>query len=90
MEDRSSSEGRLCALPATLTVDSGSLVDSVGFDLIGSDLGKDVESALQVALAAGRFSQTEPNLFLSFDKRSLLPSATLSHTREAGCSKSSC
>ncbi len=53
MEDRSSSEGRLCALPATLTADSGSLVDSVGFDLIGSDLGKDVESALQVALAGG-------------------------------------
>ena len=53
MEDRSSSEGRLCALPATLTADPGSLVDSVGFDLIGSDLGKDVESALQVALAGG-------------------------------------
>jgi len=53
MEDRSSSEDRLCALPATLTADSGSLIDSVGFDLIGSDLGKDVESALQVALAGG-------------------------------------
>jgi len=33
--------------------DSGSLVDSVGFDVIGSDLGEDVESALQVALAGG-------------------------------------
>ncbi|NQT12275.1 MAG: hypothetical protein HQ582_05985, partial [Planctomycetes bacterium] len=33
--------------------DSGSLVDSVGFDLIGSDLGRDVESALQVALVGG-------------------------------------
>jgi hypothetical protein len=53
MEDKSSSEGWLCALPATLTADSGSLVNSVGFDLIGSDLGKDVESALQVALAGG-------------------------------------
>ncbi|REJ88245.1 MAG: hypothetical protein DWQ35_19900 [Planctomycetota bacterium] len=53
MKDRSSSEGRPCALPATLIAESGSLVDSVGFDLIGSDLGKDVESALQVALAGG-------------------------------------
>ena len=64
MEDRSSSEGRLCALPETLTVDSGSLVDSVGFDLIGSDLGKDVESALKVTLAGGAVfaNGTEPLL----------------------------
>ena len=53
MENRPSSEGQLCALPTTLNVDSGTLVDSVGFDLIGSDLGNDVESALQVALAGG-------------------------------------
>lgn len=62
MEDRSSSEGRLCALPETLTVDSGSLADSAGFDLIGSDLGKDVESALKVTLAGGAVfaNGTEP------------------------------
>ena len=40
-------------LPAAQIIKSGSLVNSVGFDLIGSDLGKDVESALQVALAGG-------------------------------------
>ena len=53
MEDRSSSKGWRCTLPAAPTADSGSIIDSVGFDLIGSDLGKDVESALQVALAGG-------------------------------------
>jgi len=33
--------------------DAASLASTVGFDLIGPDLGKDVESALQAALAAG-------------------------------------
>jgi len=33
--------------------DSRSLGDTIGFELVGSDLGKDVESALQFALAGG-------------------------------------
>lgn len=36
-----------------MTVDSKSLVDTVGFELVGADLGKDVESRLQAALAGG-------------------------------------
>lgn len=53
MEDRSSSEARVRAIPEKLTVDSGSLVDSVGFELIGSDIGNDVKSALKNALTSG-------------------------------------
>lgn len=33
--------------------ESGSLVDRVGFELVGSDLGRDIESALLAALAGG-------------------------------------
>ena len=36
-----------------MNVDATSLADSVGFELVGAELGKDVESALQTALAAG-------------------------------------
>jgi hypothetical protein len=57
MEDRFSSDNQLCVPPATLSADSNSLVDSVGFDLISSDIGKDVESALQVALEGGAVFQ---------------------------------
>ena len=53
MEDRSSSEGRFCASPESMIAHSGSLVDTIGFELVGSDLGKDVKSALQAALAGG-------------------------------------
>ena len=36
-----------------MTSDTRSLVATIGFDLIGSDLGKDVESALRTALSGG-------------------------------------
>jgi len=53
MEERSSSKGRLNASPKGIIADSGSLADTVGFELIGSDLGEDVKAALQAALAGG-------------------------------------
>lgn len=53
MEDQSNYEGRLYAPRASMTTDSGSLVDTVCFELVDADLGKDVESALQAALAGG-------------------------------------
>jgi hypothetical protein len=53
MEDRPRSEGRSCAPSASMISDSGPLVDTVGFELLGSGLGKDVESALQAALSGG-------------------------------------
>ena len=53
MKNRSSSEGPFYAPPASMISDSGSLCDTVGFELIGSHLGKDVECALQAALAGG-------------------------------------
>jgi len=46
------SEGRLCA-PPTIIPDSWQLADTVGFELLGSGLGKDVESGLQTALSGG-------------------------------------
>lgn len=36
-----------------MVADTASLVGTVGFELIGGDLGKDVESALQDALEGG-------------------------------------
>jgi hypothetical protein len=36
-----------------MIADSGPLVDTVGFELLGSSLGKEVESALQTALSGG-------------------------------------
>jgi hypothetical protein len=53
MEDRSCSDHRLGDRPASLVSHSGSLVDTIGFDLIGCDLGNAVESALRSALAGG-------------------------------------
>ncbi len=58
MKDRPSSKGRLCSTPASMISDSGSLAHTVGFELIGSDLGKDVESALQAALEGGAVFQS--------------------------------
>ncbi len=53
MKARSSSEGQFSTLLIKPASYSSSLVDSVGFDLIGSHLGKDLESALKHALAGG-------------------------------------
>ncbi len=41
------------ARSTSMISDSGSLVETVGFELLGSDLGKEMECALQVALAGG-------------------------------------
>ncbi len=40
---------------------SGSLAATVGFDLVGSELGRDIESALQTALNAGAVFSIENN-----------------------------
>jgi len=53
MEKSSKSKSQFSTRPVAINTDSGSLVDSVGFDLIGSDLGKDLESSLQIALTGG-------------------------------------
>lgn len=53
MEDQSRFENRYCAPSASMIGDSGPLVDTVGFELLGSSLGKEVESALQTALSGG-------------------------------------
>ena len=53
MEDRPRCESRVCAPPASMISDSGPLAETVGFELLGSGLGKDVKSALQVALSVG-------------------------------------
>ena len=53
MEDRSRSEGRFIDAFSDTTSDSRSLAETVGFELVGRDLGKDVEHALQAALAGG-------------------------------------
>jgi hypothetical protein len=53
MEDQPHSASRLCAQPLGKISNSGSLAETVGFELLGSGLGKDVESALQAALSGG-------------------------------------
>ena len=53
MEHRSSSESRFFDAFSDATSDSRSLAETVGFELVGRDLGKDVEHALQAALAGG-------------------------------------
>jgi len=53
MEDRTRSGSRVCAPPASMISDSGPLAETAGFELLGADLGKDVESALETALAGG-------------------------------------
>ena len=41
--------------------DSKSLVDTIGFELLGSDLSRDIESALKVALKGGAVFANEPD-----------------------------
>ncbi len=50
------------ARSTTMICESGSLVETVGFELLGSDLGKEVECALQAALAGGAVfpNRTDP------------------------------
>jgi len=53
MKDPPFSESGSCPVKARRIPDSESLADTVGFRLLGSGLGKDVESALQFALRGG-------------------------------------
>ena len=53
MEDHPRPEGRFCAPPQSMIYDSSPLAETVGFELLGPGLGKDVESALQAALRGG-------------------------------------
>lgn len=65
MEDPPCSEGRFCPPAASRISDSGSLADTVDFALLGSSLGKDVESALQAGLAGGAvFANGHDTLFI--------------------------
>jgi len=66
MKDRSSSQGRLGAPPASVIFNSGSLVDTVGFELVGSALGKDVQAALHAALAGGAVIANGPHPLFVF------------------------
>ena len=73
MEDRTRSQTRVCAPPANVPSDSGQLAETVGFELLSSGLGKDVESALGAALAGGAIfpNATDP---LSIFRQSLAAS----------------
>ncbi len=53
MESRRPHEGRFCETARRVLSDSRPLADTVGFELLSSDLGKDLESALQAALSRG-------------------------------------
>jgi hypothetical protein len=53
MHDRPHCDSRVCASPANMISDSGPLAKTVGFELLGFGLGKDVKSALRAALSGG-------------------------------------
>ena len=46
-------DSRFCPPPEGVILDSGPLTEAAGFALLGSDLGEDVESAIQDALSGG-------------------------------------
>jgi hypothetical protein len=50
---RPHSKGKLCDSTSNFITDSGQLADTVSFELLGSGLGRDVESTLQSALSGG-------------------------------------
>jgi len=90
MEDRPSSEDLFCAPSASVISDSGALVNTIGFELVGSDLGKNVESALQVALAGGAvFANGTDPLFIFRQALAASIRDIESHPR-ADYSRSSC
>jgi hypothetical protein len=65
MEDPACSQGRFCHPAASRISISESLADTVDFALLGSSLGKDVESSLQAALSGGAvFSNMHDALFI--------------------------
>lgn len=55
-----------CSEAASRISDSGSLADTVDFTLLGSSLGKDVESALQAALSGGAVFANGHNALVIF------------------------
>ncbi len=74
----------------TMASDAKSPTETIGFELIGPDLGRDVESALSSALMEGAVFPEGADPLGSFRKTLAASIADIETTQEAGCFKNSC